>query len=117
MTMMQSVRKVVDPVLPPEQRLRPGALEQMTSRARSKVHDMAGDTSTVQMLFDYRKASDDDLKAYVAFYESDDGRWFSNLVSKSLIGAVRSLADKAAAEVAKAVQPPSGRAGAAPKSN
>ena len=62
--------------------------------------------SLLMLLYAYQTAEDDELRDYLAFWESIPGRWFVTTVNTGIVQAMRQAAETAARRM-KAVAPPS----------
>lgn len=84
---VEAMARAMDPILPPEQRLKPGELEQMIKDMRAQATPAAQQFLTLQGLYTCRSASDAELQEYLALYQSDTGRWFTPLMIRAMTAA------------------------------
>jgi hypothetical protein len=115
--MMESVLAIVDAMAEWAEAAqnRPGHREELQREGREQLgrqRDMFEQAVMVRMLFTYRALTDDELRAYVEFWESELGRWFSRTGNDALIQAVR-IAGGGFAGALGSVIPPQGAAPAA----
>ena len=93
---LRSLAAIANVALPPNQRRTPEQVEKELATARSQLEHVAKETVSVRGLFTYRSVADDDLRAYVEFHESEMGRWFMDLLTRAMTGAVERSAAAAA---------------------
>jgi len=103
--------KAIDRTLPPEKRLKAGQLEQVLKDMSAQLEGPLKNQTLTSFLYAYRTVSDDELKQYIQFAESDAGKWFIKVLSDGYLVAMSSAAEKAGNQMAKAM-PPGGRPGA-----
>lgn len=84
-----AVARVVNQVLPPAQRLDGRRLAETIREERSDRKTVQGYEAVVlaSMLQRYSQVALEDLDAYVAFAESEAGRWYHRVAWQSLVGA------------------------------
>lgn len=97
-TAVRGIASAVDPMLPPEKRLKEGDLEEFR---RGSSHTLRM-TNLVMMLFAYRAASDDELFVYLQFYRSDAGQWLVRSYRKGLLNAIAGASRRAGEELGRA---------------
>jgi hypothetical protein len=85
---LRSFAAIANVALPPDQRRTPEQAEKELAAARTQLERMAKETVSVRGLFTYRSVADDDLRTYVEFHESEMGRWFMDLLTRALVGAL-----------------------------
>ena len=76
----------------------PPEISQAIEQIRSQRELIEASVLT-RMLFTYRSLSDAELEAYVKFWESDDGQWFSRMGTQAIINAMRKAGEQAAGEL------------------
>jgi hypothetical protein len=97
----KAVTRSLEPVLPSEKR--PTARETDTAeRTLRAQQDNLIRAALVRWLYTFRSLSDEELGEYVAFGESDPGRWFVSTQRKGLLDAMRTAMDAAARQMAAA---------------
>ena len=97
----RAVVRSLEPVLPSEKR--PTAREtDFAERTLRAQQESLTRTALVRWLYTYRSLSDEELAEYVAFGESDPGRWFVATQRKGLLDAMRTAMDAAARQMAGA---------------
>lgn len=104
--MLGVVQKVVTPLLPIDQRPKPGDLERLMARIRSAQRQGAKQASLLTLLFTYRAVPDAELQQYVEFGESEGGRWFLRTARTSMMDAMGSAAEKAMREIVRTAAAP-----------
>ncbi len=97
----RGLAKAIDPLLPPEKRLKKGQLEQLVSDMRAQMETAIHNEVILTMLYTYQSATDTELRAYVAFLESETGRWFSSVASDGMLRAMTAAAERAGTQVEK----------------
>jgi hypothetical protein len=97
----KAVSRSLEPVLPAEKR--PTARETDTAERtlRAQQDNLVRD-ALVRWLYTFRSLTDDELGEYVAFAETDAGRWFVATQRKGLLDAMRTAMDAAARQMAAA---------------
>jgi hypothetical protein len=97
----RAVTRSLEPVLPSEKR--PTAREtDFAERTLRGQQDRLVRESLVRWLYTFRSLTDEELAEYVAFAESDAGRWFVTTQRKGLLDAMRTAMDAAARQMAAA---------------
>jgi len=97
----QAVSRSLEPVLTPAQRPTGRESDAAERKLRSQ-QDPLTRAALVRWLYTYRALSDEELAEYVAFGESDPGRWFVATQRKGLLDAMRAAMDTAARHMASA---------------
>jgi len=101
----QSITRVVDPFLPPQQRARPGQIESQGRQIRLQMQEQLRQSVLVTMLLMYQSLSDADLRAYIDFMESEAGAWYGRASRQSIVQAVVQTVEQAAVQIARVVPP------------
>jgi hypothetical protein len=97
----KAVSRSLEPVLPSEKR--PTARETDTAeRTLRAQQDNLVRAALVRWLYTFRSLTDEELGEYVAFGETDAGRWFVATQRKGLLDAMRTGMDAAARQMAAA---------------
>ena len=97
----KAVSRSLEPVLPSEKR--PTARETDTAeRTLRAQQDNLVRAALVRWLYTFRSLTDEELGEYVAFGETDAGRWFVATQRKGLLDAMRTAMDAAARQMAAA---------------
>src|SRR5882672_2005365 len=97
----RAVTRSLEPVLPSEKR--PTAREtDFAERTLRGQQDRLIREALVRWLYTFRSLTDEELAEYVAFGESDAGRWFVGTQRKGLLDAMRTAMDAAARQMAGA---------------
>ena len=108
-----SVTRAAAVATPAERRPRAGLVERRVEEMRGQLATAIGETVLTQMLYVYSPLTDAELKAYVEFLASPQGRTYSRTSHAGLLRAVRESADRTATEIVRAV--PQGWAAATQK--
>ena len=97
----RAVTRSLEPVLPSEKR--PTAREtDFADRTLRAQQDRLVREALVRWLYTFRSLTDEELAEYVAFGETDAGRWFVGTQRKGLLDAMRTAMDAAARQMAAA---------------
>jgi hypothetical protein len=97
----RAVSRSLEPLLPSEKR--PTAREtDSAERSLRAQQDNLVRAALVRWLYTFRSLSDEELNEYVAFSETDAGRWFVATQRKGLLDAMRTAMDAAARQMAAA---------------
>lgn len=97
----RAVTRSLEPVLPSEKR--PTAREtDFAERTLRAQLDRLVREALVRWLYTFRSLTDEELAEYVAFGETDAGRWFVGTQRKGLLDAMRTAMDAAARQMAAA---------------
>ena len=95
----QTMIAVLDPLLPAEQRMKPGQKEEMLWQMQLQGRPMAQQFIALTMLYAYRSLPDKELEQYIALHETDLGKWSVDLMNRIIVAAFRNIAEKAALRV------------------
>ncbi|HEY5291944.1 MAG TPA: hypothetical protein VIJ43_06500 [Burkholderiales bacterium] len=91
------------------------AVDKAIEKQRAAASKDIRNATLLNLAFGYRNASDAELEAYAKFYETENSKWFTGIVTASMLEEVKSasaqagerigaLADKGAAPAAKPVR-------------
>lgn len=97
----RAVSRSLEPVLPPEKRPTAREMDSAERTLRAKQDSLVRD-ALVRWLYTFRSLTDEELTEYVAFAETDAGRWFVTTQRKGLLDAMRTAMDAAARQLAAA---------------
>lgn len=100
----QAVARALEPVLPSEKRPTARETEIAVGQMRAQGESLIR-AALVRWLYTYRSLTDEELATYVAFGESDSGRWFVATQRQGLLEAMRAAMDAAARQMAAAFRP------------
>lgn len=103
--------------LPPDERQTTAQIERQMQQLRGQARARLAQSTVTFMLYQYRSLEDDELQQYADFLASDAGRWYSATMSKAMNRTIALGAQRAAADVIRAIPPPrwSGGAAASPR--
>jgi hypothetical protein len=90
----RELAKAINPLLPPEKQFQEGQLEQLVNTMRAQLYVPMNNEVLVNMLYTYQSATDNELRAYLTFLESDTGRWFTKVANNGLMSAMTTAAEK-----------------------
>lgn len=79
----QDMAKAIDPILPVEKRLKEGELLRLAQTMREQLTPVLDSAVSVYFLYAYKTLSDEELKQYIDFLLSDDGRWFVRITNEA----------------------------------
>ena len=97
----RAVSRSLEPVLPSEKRPTAREMDSAERTLRAKQDSLVRD-ALVRWLYTFRSLTDEELGEYVAFSETDAGRWFVTTQRKGLLDAMRTAMDAAARQMAAA---------------
>ena len=97
----KAVSRSLEPVLPAEKRPTAREMDSAERTLRAKQDSLVRD-ALVRWLYTFRSLTDEELGEYVAFAETDAGRWFVTTQRKGLLDAMRTAMDAAARQMAAA---------------
>lgn len=102
----QAMASIMDPVLPPERRMKPEQLEDIMWQIQLQSRPMIQQFAQINMLYAYRSVSDHELTEYLKLYETEIGKWYVDLAGKAIVSAFSNIAEKTAQRLKKALPPP-----------
>jgi hypothetical protein len=97
----KAVSRSLEPVLPAEKRSTAREMDTAERTLRAQQDNLVRD-ALVRWLYTFRSLTDEEVGAYVAFAETDAGRWFVTTQRKGLLDAMRTAMDAAARQMAAA---------------
>ncbi len=89
--MSDAIYQAVQAALKPEQRSLPNPTPEQLQGFRTQIQPVIQASVFQTFLFNYRYASDEELNQYVAFLESDSGRWFNKILNVSTTRALEKV--------------------------
>lgn len=98
---VRAIATAVEPMLPPARRAKPGQLEQMLIQLKAQARPYVKNDMLVTMLYAYQPLMDGELREYVAFYESDTGRWYTRVAREGALTALTAAADEFGRRIGK----------------
>lgn len=75
--------------------------EKMLDEQKLKLKDSIREQVLVSNIYIYRSVSDEELKEYIGFYESEVGRWFNKTANEALLEAITKAGDTAGHKLAE----------------
>jgi hypothetical protein len=91
----------VDPVMPASQRLKPGQLDQILGDMRTQIRAPLKNQVLVTLLYAYQSLTDKELRAYLAYLQSDAGKWFDRAARDGILSGMTAAADRVGREMGK----------------
>lgn len=98
---VRGIALALDPLLPPEKRLKAGQLEQLLAQMRTNLRPSLNNEVLLTLLYAYRTVPDEDLRQYLEFLESDTGRWFNQVFREGLLTTMAAAAENAGKRMGK----------------
>ncbi|OGK95028.1 MAG: hypothetical protein A3E31_16815 [Candidatus Rokubacteria bacterium RIFCSPHIGHO2_12_FULL_73_22] len=95
--------RAIEPMLPPERRPKPGALDAAIAGMIAQQRDTMRNEVLVLFLYVYRAATDAELEEYITFEESEAGRWFQGLYRRGMLEAVSAASEQVVRQIAKSL--------------
>lgn len=92
---VRGITLALDAARPEDKRRKREQLEQALSQMKARARPSLNSELMFVQLYAYRSASDDELKQYLEFLESDAGRWFNRTFKEGVLAAMASAADQA----------------------
>lgn len=93
----------VDPMMPASQRLKPGQLDQLLSDMRAQIRAPLKNQVLITLLYAYQSLTDEELRAYLAYLESDAGRWFDRVAKDGILSGMTAAADRVGRQMGKSL--------------
>lgn len=87
--------KAINPSLPTNKQLSETKLQKILDSTRAQIEPSIHEIALLTHLYTYRSVSDEDLRAYIALYESEPGKWFMQLNRESIMSALASASQRA----------------------
>jgi hypothetical protein len=95
----EAILSGINQSLPFERRMAPGDIEAAVEAARSELEEEARGELRLTFLLTYRESSDAELRGYVEFLESENGR----SLSRAIVDSLRVALDDAAGRLRQAI--------------
>lgn len=92
--------------LPAERRLRPGQIDTGVAERRPHLLAPIRETLRLRLLYHFRDLSDEELREYVAFESSADGRAHGRALRRALVHALGAASERAGTELARILPAP-----------
>jgi hypothetical protein len=99
--MMTALLKGVNHGAPAERRLTAMAIERVVREARPRFAQRTRDRVQLSLMFTYRHVTDNELRDYLEYLESENGLWMSHVVLKSLFVAMEEAARRSGEVIAE----------------
>ena len=94
----------INATAPAHRRVSPEQLEQLLTQAQDKIAPTLRQSVRDTMRFTYRDLSDDEVRAYTRFLESDLGRWFVRVRTDARLNAMERAGATLRTELARAIE-------------
>jgi hypothetical protein len=104
-TINRSVIRVAEPLLPVGRRPGAGQLESQARQIRLHLQEALRQLNLVTMLYLYQGLTDDELRQYIAFMESEAGAWYGTAARRAIIATVATTVERTIAELVRVVPP------------
>ena len=101
----RAIIRVVEPLIPAASRIRAGQVESQSRQIRLQMQESLKQVNVFTMLLLYQGVTDDELRSYIEFLETDAGAWYSGAARQAIISAVSSTVERSAAELVRVVPP------------
>jgi hypothetical protein len=89
-----AVVRGVQPLLPEDKRLTEKEITDQLQSLEAQMQMTLRYGTWLSLLYTYREASDDELREYLSFAESAEGRWLNRTVGDALIAALRTAGEE-----------------------
>ena len=103
---VQTMASVIDPLLPPERRLKQGQMDDMLWQMQLQVRPMMEQFTHLSMLYVYRSLPDKELEQYIALYETNTGKGLVDVMNKAIVSAFATISQKTAERLKEVMPPP-----------
>ncbi|MBI3031416.1 MAG: DUF1266 domain-containing protein [Candidatus Rokubacteria bacterium] len=103
---LATIRGIVlgmDPMMPASQRLKAGQLDQILSDMRAEIRAPLKNQVQVTLLYAYQSLADEELRTYLAYVESEAGRWFDRVAKDGILSGMAAAADRVGRQMGKAL--------------
>jgi Domain of unknown function (DUF4124)/Uncharacterized protein conserved in bacteria (DUF2059) len=101
----RSIIRVVEPLIPAASRVGAGQRESQARQIRLQMQEALKQVNVVTMLLLYQGLTDDELRSYIEFLETDAGAWYSGAARQAIVAAVTSTVERTASELVRVVPP------------
>lgn len=98
---IRSIVTAIEPMLPASRRPRPGQLEQLLVQMKAQARPPLQNQLRVTLLYAYQPLTEGELAQYVAFYESETGRWYTRVAREGTLVALTAAARNAGHRMGK----------------
>src|SRR5262249_30059992 len=85
-----SIIRVVEPLMPAQARMGSGQVESQARQIRLRMQESLKEANVLTMLFLYQGLTEDDLRRYIEFAESDAGAWYGSAARQAIVAATAS---------------------------
>lgn len=90
--------------LPPEKRTAQSEIDQMVANMGAQLAPILKPQVVISLFFTYREASDEELAEYIAYMESEDGRWLNRVTTQALMDAMTAGGERSGVLIAEKAQ-------------
>lgn len=100
---LRAIATGIEPMLPPARRPKPGQLEKKLAELRAHARPQLKNELLVTLFYAYQPLTDGELGQYLAFFESETGRWYTRVAREGALTALTAAADEAGRRIGRAV--------------
>jgi Domain of unknown function (DUF4124) len=101
----RSIIRVVEPLIPAQSRIGAGQIESQARQIRLRMQESLRQTNIFMMLLLYQGVTDDELRRYIEFLESEAGAWYGTAARQAIVAAIASTVERTAGELVRVVPP------------
>jgi len=101
----RSIIRIVEPLVPEQARMGSGQVESQARQIRLRMQESLKEANVVTMLFLYQGLTDDELRGYIEFFESDAGAWYGSAARQAIVAATASAVERTTGELVRVVPP------------
>jgi len=80
-------------------------MDSQARQIRLRMQESLRRANIVTMLFLYQGVTDDELRRYIEFLESEAGAWYGTAARQAIVGAIASTVEGTAGELVRVVPP------------
>jgi hypothetical protein len=102
--MLRNAMTAINATAPAHRRVSPEQLEQLLLREQDKIAPALRQSVRDTVRFTYRDLSDDEVRAYTRFLESDLGRWFARVRTDARLNAMERAGATLRESLARAIE-------------
>ena len=95
----QGMIQALEATVPPEERDTLGSAEQ--EQMIKEMEEPLKEMTLNSLLFTYKDVTDEELQQYIDFYETENGKWFIQLLNDSIVNAMQESSKEIGKEMAK----------------
>jgi hypothetical protein len=92
-----------DALAPPDERVGPEAVRESAQRKNRLLEPFFEEISSLMLRFAFRKLSDEQIEAFVAYSESEPGQWYYGSLSDAFLGTLEEISNDLGAVFSQAL--------------